>query len=163
MKRTFAVSAMLVAAILFSIVAASAEDVVVSISYTEIHDRILPFAEKTATNTRLEVRLAGDGSVSHNASLQSGSARGGTSANLRLGSNAQAGWRVAGPNQLINVHDFKSYQRAILVTVNGASCTVRIGYDLKSGYHDYRYRRLKTGEDAVARSVTAENPTCSIR
>ena len=50
-----------------------------------------------------------------------------------------------------------------MVTVTGQSCSVQVGYHLKSGYKEYHYTRLTTGEKAVARSISATNATCSIR
>jgi hypothetical protein len=143
--------------------AAFAEDVVMKISYNEIHDRILPQAELTTTAVRLDVRLDASGSVQHNEARVSGSASGGGSRTIKLGANQGQAWKVAGPHELINIADYISYRRAILVTVNDKSCTAQVDYKLKPGFNDYRYHRLKNGAEAVARSVKANGLTCSIQ
>jgi hypothetical protein len=77
-----------------------AEDVLVSISYSEIHDRIFPFAGKTTTEARVEARLTGGGTVEHSETRASGAARGAGLAALKLGTAAQRGWRVAGSSSI---------------------------------------------------------------
>ena len=156
-RATFAMLLMM-----FAPAAAVADEVVVRISYTEVRDRILPFPQKTATNAQLEVRITGTGTVQHTESRVSSGTLVGKAAALKLGTAVNQGWQIAGPSQLINVAGFQSYERAILVTVSGLSCTARVAYNLKPGYADYRYRSVKTGENAVARSVSAVNTTCSI-
>ena len=138
----------------------AADDAVLHLSYVEIHDRILPTPNVTRTDVKLEVRLQTSGKLQQQEERASGrNARGGKKLEVRLGK----GWRVAGANQLINVTDYDSYQRAILVTVSGTSCSAQIGYNLKPGFHDYQYRRLTNGERATARAVTASGIVCSIQ
>lgn len=145
-----------------SLSGAHAEPVRINISYTEVHNRILPTPAQTATTAQVNVQLS-DSGVQHDEMRQSGKSRRGVASTLKLGTSAEAGWHVAGPNKLINIRDFDSYNRAILMTVTGNSCSADIGYHLKPGFLDYRYRRLKTGEPAVATSVKALNVVCSIR
>jgi hypothetical protein len=142
--------------------AAQAQEAVLTISYGEVHERILPTPGTTQTNVQLLVTLT-RGGVQHGETRQSGRGGGGGSAQLKLGSGAREGWRVAGPNKLINIREYESYRRAIMVTVSGQSCSVQIGYNLKPGFKEYHYQRLTTGEKAVARSISAASPTCSIR
>ena len=139
------------------------EETVARISYIEVHDRIKPFIELTSTHVNLEVRLNTDGTIQQSEGRVSGTAKGSGSANLKLGEKDRHFWKVAGPNELLNTVDYKSYKRAILVSVKGSTCTAQIDYKLKDGFTDYQYRRLKDGSDAVARSVKATNLTCSIK
>ena len=143
--------------------AAFAEGVTMKISYNEIHDRILPQAELTTTAVQLDVRLNADGSVQQNEARVSGSASGGRSRTMKLGGGQGHAWKVAGSHELINVVDYISYRRAILVTVHDRSCTAQVDYKLKPGFNDYRYHRLKNGAEAVARSVRVNGLTCSIQ
>ena len=143
--------------------AAFADDVIMKISYNEIHDRILPQAELTTTAVRLDLRLDTSGSVQQSEARVSGTASGGQSRTIKLGANQGHAWKVAGPHELINVVDYISYRRAILVTVHDKSCTAQVDYKLKPGFNDYRYHRLKNGAEAVARSVKANGLTCSIQ
>jgi hypothetical protein len=142
---------------------AQGQEVVAHISYTEIHDRTSPFAEVTSTAVWTDIRLQRDGAVLEDEARKSGRASGHHSKSLKLGGNSHTRWKVAGPHELINIVDYISYRRAILVTVHGQSCTAQVDYKLKPGFTDYRYHRLKTGEVASARSVKATGLSCSIR
>jgi hypothetical protein len=143
--------------------ASSAQDVVVRISYVEIHDRYLPRPELTSTSVQSEVRLNSDGSIQQNEARVSGSASGSQTDAMRLGADAGKRWKVAGEHQLLNIVDYITYSRSILVTVNGASCTAAIDYKLKPGATVYQYRRLKNNEIASARSVKATDLKCTIQ
>lgn len=139
-----------------------AEGFTLRVSYTEIHDRIKPTANVTATKANLRVHVQDSGAIRQDQDRSSGKMTKGSSKGMRLGGTGGGSWRVAGPNQLINIVRQTSYQRAILVTVNGKSCSARIAYNLNAGESEYRYIRMKTGEIATARSVKAEGITCSI-
>src|SRR5208282_5855131 len=59
---------------------------------------------------------------------------------LKLGSSDNSsGWRVVDKNKLMNVTDFITFRRAILVTTAGRTCTAQVDYELKPGFSDYRY------------------------
>lgn len=138
-------------------------DSVIHLTYTEVHDRILPFPELTSTVVNLDIHLQADSTVQHDEARASGTAKGAGSQRIKLGKEQGQSWHVAGPNKLVNVRDYYSYTRAIEVTVSGNTCDARVGYSLKPGYHDYQYPRLMNGERATARSVSAGNVACSIR
>jgi hypothetical protein len=143
---------------------AEADEAVVRVTYTEIHDRIKPTANLTSTKAELEVRIQQSGEVRQREQRASGGASRDRKAEMQLGATTGRGiWRVQGENEIVNTVDYPSYERAISVTIDGDKCTARIGYSLKSGFTDYRYTRLKTNEPAVARSVSAKDVTCSIK
>ena len=75
-------------------------------------------------------------------------------------------WRVTGKNKLTNTHDFISFYREIVITAKNSECVADISYNLKSGYHDYRYERHLTGNVdgglGVANWFRAHNVTCVI-
>lgn len=137
--------------------------VVVHISYVEVHDRILPLPAVTRTAVALEVHLSTNGTIKQNERRASGAARSDKDLSLRLGRPQEQAWHVAGANQLVNIKEYFTYRRAIEVTVSGNSCTARIGYNLKPGYHDYQYQRLNGGARATATSVSAAAVSCSIQ
>jgi hypothetical protein len=158
-------SLMLAAACLCGLAAtAAADEAVIRITYTEIHDRIKPTANLTSTKAELEVRIQQSGELKQSEQRASGGASRDRKAEMQLGASTGRGaWRVQGENEIVNTVDYPSYERAIFVTIDGDKCTARIGYSLKSGFTDYRYTRMKTNEPAVARSVTAKDVTCSIK
>ncbi len=142
---------------------AAADDVIIRITYVEIIDRILPYPNVTRTTARLEVRLGAGGALQHNEGRTSGKTQRVSPLTLKLGGQQKnETWRVAGPNRLINITTHESYERAILVTVSGQSCTAAVGYNLKPGHTEYRYNRLTTGEPAVAKFVVARDVVCTI-
>ncbi|MGO9423368.1 hypothetical protein [Roseiarcus sp.] len=79
----------------------------------------------------------------------------------RLGSSSAEEWRVAGQDKLINIVDYPSFKRAILLTVNGASCSAQVDYELKPSFTDYQFIRAN-GTLAVAQSATARRLSCSV-
>src|SRR5271169_4468586 len=60
---------------------------------------------------------------------------------IGLGRSSEEEWKVAGQNRLINIVDFPSSKRAILLTVNGTSCSAQVDYELKPGFTDYQFIR----------------------
>lgn len=80
---------------------------------------------------------------------------------VRLGRSSGEEWKVAGQNKLINIVDYPSFKRAILLTVNGASCSAQVDYELKPSFTDYQYPR-KNGKPGIARSATARRLSCSV-
>jgi hypothetical protein len=81
---------------------------------------------------------------------------------MRLGKNEKLEWRVVDKDSLINIYDYKSFSRAILVTVHGTNCTAQIDFELKPGFSDYEYRSQPSAVPAVARSVRADSVSCTI-
>jgi hypothetical protein len=140
----------------------AADETVVRVTYTETHNRVLPFPEVTSTGVSLEVHLSVSGKVDQRERRASGRARGGDNLSLRLGQPRELAWRVAGPNKLINIKQYFTYSRAIEVTVADGGCTARVGYNLKPGQHDYQYPRLHGGARATATAVSANSISCSI-
>ncbi len=80
---------------------------------------------------------------------------------LKLGATSQNEWKVAGPNKLINIVDLGSFKRAILLTVNGSTCSAEVDFELKPGYSQYVFQR-KGGHSGVARSVVASRLNCTV-
>jgi hypothetical protein len=79
----------------------------------------------------------------------------------RLGRSSREEWKVAGQNKLINIVDYPSFKRAILLTVNGASCSPEVDYELKPGFTECQYTR-KNGKLGIARSATARRLSCAV-
>jgi hypothetical protein len=153
----------LVSALIATNANATDRRIIIKISYKEVHERILPFVETTTTNVDNEVTLNTDRKISSHEDRSSGRAFGQSSKNLILGPGKNEEWRVASADKLINIADYISYRRAILLTVRGSSCTAEVDYELKPGFSDFRYHRLTTGEAAVARSVKAYDVRCSVQ
>jgi hypothetical protein len=80
---------------------------------------------------------------------------------LRLGASSENEWKVVAKDKLINIVDFFSFKRAILLTVNGSTCTAVVDFELKPGFSDYEYKQ-KNGSFGVAKSVTARRLNCSV-
>jgi hypothetical protein len=142
--------------------AAAAKSLLVRLRYVETHDRVLPFAEQTTTNVAVEAHISQNGAIQSKEARASGKYSRDYDKQLTLGANQGQEWRVAGKNRLINIVDYISYRRAILLTVSESACTAEVNYQLKPGFSDYRYHRLANGEPAVARSVVASELNCSV-
>ena len=69
--------------------------------------------------------------------------------------------RKQGANRLINIVDLGSFKRAILLTVNGSTCSAEVDFELKPGFSDYEFKR-NNGKTGIARSVTARRLNCSV-
>ena len=80
---------------------------------------------------------------------------------LRLGATSENEWKVVDKNRLINIVDLGSFKRAILLTVNGSTCSAEVDFELKPGFSDYEFKR-KNGKTGVARSVVARRLNCSV-
>ena len=60
---------------------------------------------------------------------------------LRLGARSENEWKVVDKNRLINIVDLGSFKRAILLTVNGSTCSAEVDFELKPGFSDYEFKR----------------------
>jgi hypothetical protein len=138
-----------------------AESFEVRVSFTVVHDRVLPTPGTTLTKIDLRARIDSNKQISQTLDRSSGRVFSSDASALSLGGSGA--WRVAGPHSLKNTKRFQGYERVILVNVEGSSCSAQITYSLFPGFSDYRYQRLTTGEDAVARSIEVESITCSIQ
>lgn len=153
----------LVSALIVTNANATDKRIIFKISYKEVHERILPFVETTTTSVENEVTINTDRKISSHEDRHSGRAFGQSAKDLILGPGKNEEWRVVKADKLINIADYISYRRAILLTVRGSSCTAEVDYELKPGFSDFRYHRLTTGEAAVARSVKAYDVRCSVQ
>jgi hypothetical protein len=79
----------------------------------------------------------------------------------RLGRSSGEEWKVAGQNKLINIVDYPSFKRAIMLTVNGTSCSPQVDYELKPGFTNYQYTR-KNGKLGIAQSAAARRLSCAV-
>jgi len=118
----------------------------------QVNATLSPNGEISATNDSNPVghpRRRKDQEVSHDESQ------------LRLGATSQNEWKVVDKNTLINIVDLGSFKRAILLTVNGSTCSAEVDFELKPGFSDYEFKR-KDGRTGVARSVVARRLNCSV-
>ena len=163
MKRITATLILCTSTLIAISVRANDKSIFIKVSYKEVHDRILPFIETTTTNVENSVIINTNGKILSQENRSSGRAFGQFSKELVLGPGKNEEWRVAGKDKLINISDYISYRRAILLIVRGSSCTADVDYELKPHFSDYQYHRLKTGEAAMARSVKAYDVRCSVQ
>jgi len=82
---------------------------------------------------------------------------------MHLGKGEKLEWRVVGQKALVNNREYKSFWRAILVTLRNGECIAQVSYKLKTRFDDYQYTLLPSGIPAVARSIRADNVTCTIQ
>src|SRR5688500_18519034 len=102
---------------------AVADEAVIKITYTEIHDRIKPTANMTSTKAELEVKIQQSGELKQSEQRASGGASRSRAKEMQLGATTGRGaWRVQGENEIVNTVDYPSYERAIFVTIDGDKC-----------------------------------------
>ncbi len=118
----------------------------------QVNATMSPNGEMNATN---ELSVAGKGH--HGRSRQVSRNEG----QLRLGARSENEWKVVDKNRLINIVDLGSFRRAILLTVNGSTCSAEVDFELKPGFTDYEFKR-PNGKMGVARSVAARRLNCSV-
>jgi hypothetical protein len=141
-----------------------AGEVEIDISFNQSFDRVEPRPGLTTTRYEMAITLSSGGTVTHserksnirNAQIFA------VDKTMRLGKNEKLEWRVLDKDSLINIYDYKSFSRAILVTVHGTNCTAQIDFELKPGFSDYEYRSQPLGVPGVARSVRADGVSCTI-
>ena len=120
--------------------------------FVQVNATLSPNGEMNATN---ELSVAGKGY--HRRSRQVSRDEG----QLRLGARSENEWKVVDKNRLINIVDLGSFKRAILLSVNGSTCSAEVDFELKPGFSDYEFKR-NNGETGVARSVAARRLNCSV-
>jgi hypothetical protein len=140
-----------------------AQEITIKIEFDQFFDRITPTQKLTQTHYNMEIHISQSGNINHIEHKYNWSGEIFTfSKQFRIGGNSKVEWRVVDKNSLINVFEYKSFRRGILVTVKDGACSAKVDFELKPGYSDYQYRSEPSRLPAVARSVRAEHLICSI-
>jgi hypothetical protein len=141
---------------------ARAEEVIVRVSFDQVYDEISPTARMNSSRKVVEARLGANGEI--HSVIDTLGVKKSTSGGYEQKIGPRSGgheWRVVGKDKLLFVARYKTFKRAILVTVQGKTCIAQVDFDLDPGASDYRHPTIGSGE-AIARSVAAQNLTCSI-
>jgi hypothetical protein len=159
--------------VLMTTLPAMAQELEIRITYDEERDRILPVPKLIVAHKVVNIVITGSGAInaSHEDVVGKNYLR--NEKELRLGpSGGEDRWRVVSKDKLMNVQDFISFRRAILVSIVDTACTAQIDYELKPGFSDYQYTAYLPGGavvgqgvavgTSVARSLSATDMTCTI-
>jgi hypothetical protein len=153
----------------FLAAAASAQQIHIHLDYDEEFDQVSPTQELVTRFIQVSATLSPNGEMNATNDLSvAGRRKGGRSrqighdeSQLRLGARSENEWKVAGKDKLINIVDLGGFKRAILLTVNGSTCSAEVDFQLKPGFTDYQFKR-PNGKTGVARSVAARRLNCSV-
>jgi hypothetical protein len=144
--------------------AAAASHISIEIEFDQYFDRILPTQRLTVTHYQMEAALSSNGNISHQEHKTNSSGVIFQFQKIfRIGRNDKVEWRVVNKDTLINVFEYKSFKRAILLTVKDGACSAQVDFQLKPGFTDYQYRSQPSKLPAVARSVRADHFQCKIK
>jgi len=158
------------AVLCFLIAPASAQQINIHLDFDQEFDQVWPssalvwqFVQVSATlNAHGEMSATSDFSTAPPHKGKKGRSESHEESQLRLGATSENEWKVVDKNKLINIVDFFSFKRAILLTVNGSTCTAEVDFELKPGFSDYEYKR-KNGSFGVAKSVAGRRLNCSVQ
>ncbi len=171
--RDFAINAVsVIICVLAMTLAAKAQELTIRITYDEERDRTSPYPKLIIAHKAVSLLFNRNGTIKViNEDTVETTQR--NEKQLELGPSTNSDrWRVVDKNKLIDITDFISFRRAILVTIAGNRCTAQVQYKLKPGFFDYQYTRYLPGGliagqvvavgEGVARSFVARNMTCAI-
>ncbi|HEY1452586.1 MAG TPA: hypothetical protein VGF57_03905 [Roseiarcus sp.] len=149
--------------------AASAQQINIHLEFDQELDQVSPTQQLVTQLIQVNATLSPGGQMNATSDVSvSGQAHHGKSrrvmhdeGQLRLGGRSENEWKVAGKDKLINIVDLGSFKRAILLTINGSTCSADVDFQLKPGFTDYEFKR-GNGRIGVARSVAARRLSCSV-
>jgi hypothetical protein len=143
---------------------AFAGDIVINLQFNQYFDRISPDNRQTTTHEVITLKLSSNGVVSHSEHHydMKGREKMVINEDSQLGHSDKVAWKVVNKNSLINIFDYKSFKRAILVTVADNACTAQVDFELKPGFSDYEYNYGPNRLPGVASAVSANDFQCTI-
>jgi hypothetical protein len=142
---------------------ARAQEIEINVTFDQYFDRVLPSPALTITHYDMHVYFSPNSDVVHSERKYVG--RGLISRideSFHIGRRDKLEWLKVDNDTLMNVFEYKSFRRAIVVKLRKGICLVQIAYELKAGFSDYQYTSQPTGVPAVARAVRADRPSCAI-
>lgn len=156
------------AGLYFLAASASAQQIHIHLDFDQEFDQVSPTPDLVTQVIQVNATLSPNGEMNATNDLKGVGRRKGRNreishdeSQLRLGAKSENEWKVVDKNRLINIVDLGSFKRAILLTVNGSTCSAEVDFELKPGFSDYEFKR-NNGKTGIARSVTARRLNCSV-
>jgi hypothetical protein len=147
--------------------AASAADIVVS--WTQIANHVRPEVRtsRSAKTIRLTLR---DGGVTESRTVTDQRGRTKTRSGdskfrdtMKLSNRVASSWSIEDANTLVRTESLPQHTEVVRVTkTSDSACTAQINYQLKPGYHEFQFRRIRSNVLNYATSVSAQDVTCRI-
>lgn len=129
-------------------------------SYTMVYDRIRPDPQSGVKVTaNFDVTLNESGGVDEQIKRNAGKSNDRFDSKMKLG----GGWRVTAPNQLQRTISQPQSVLVVTITTSGSSCTVHPKWTLKSGFNEFKFKRITDQSWAFFTQPQVTSSTCSIR
>src|SRR5580700_6435086 len=142
---------------------ARAQEIEIKVTFDQYFDRVLPSPALTITHYDMNIYFSPNGDVVHSERKYGGhSLIFSRDESFHIGRRDKLEWLKVDKDTLLNVFEYKSFRRAIVVRLHDGICLVQIAYELKAGFSDYQYTSQPRGVPAVARAVRADRPSCAI-
>lgn len=139
-------------------------ELLAKVEFVEQHERITPSRGFSHTKVEISAAIQPSGQVSAAENRASGRATSSRSQSSTLGrADTKQLWKVINEKRLAHYIAYTNFTRVIYLTIDGPRCSIDVQYPLQPGETEYRYRRLSTGEKAVARSISISHPRCELR
>jgi hypothetical protein len=133
----------------------------ITVTFTMLHDRLRPDPKSGISVTnRFEVNMAQTGNINEDRTRRAGKYGDAESKQAKLGGNQ---WQVAGQNQLRRVLYAPQSTTTMTITTSGNSCKLDVQFVLKSGFNEFKYKRVDTGTFALYGQPRLTGTTCTIR
>lgn len=158
MSRSFLVAGLAVLSVIVATDTASAAQI--KAGYTMVYDRIRPDPQSGVKVTaNFDVSLNESGAVAEQIKRNAGKANDRFDNKTKLG----GGWRVTAANQLQRTIDQPQSTLVVTITTSGSSCAVEAKWILKSGFTEFKFKRITDGSWAFFTQPQVTSTTCSIR
>lgn len=133
----------------------------IKLSYTLVYDRLRPEPQRNVRVTNsFNVALAQSGAVQEQVSRSAGRYSDGFKVGAKLGDGQ---WDVVGKNELRRTFDQPQSTLVLTVTTRDKACSVDVKFALKSGFTEYKFRRITDGTMAFFTEPKIESTRCSIQ
>ena len=142
--------------------ASAADAANIKISYTMLYDRIRPEPQKNVRVTAsFNVELAEGGAVKEEINRSAGPFADNFKNKAKLGDGQ---WDVISEKQLRRTYDQpQSTMVMTITTIDDKSCKLDVNWTLKSGFNEYKFRRITDGTMAFFTEPKLQSTSCSIQ
>jgi hypothetical protein len=131
------------------------------INYSLVYDRLRPEPQKNVVvNQTMDVALEESGAVNESLVRSAGSFSDQFKKGAKLGGGE---WEVVGENELRRTFDQPQSTFVITIKTQDKTCTVEPKFTLKSGFTEYKFKRITDGTFAFFTEPKIQSTRCVIQ
>lgn len=149
---------------LIASVPAFANDLKITVSFTEAYEKALPGGRSSISRISYEIRVSPNGKIMIQSMANSGGQSRFREADTKLGSGDDKLFavRALSKNKIAIYRAQSSFTRTIIISHKEGACSAEFTYALKPGAKFFTYWTMRDNREISAERVTASDVRCTI-